>query len=58
MERNAALGRTLGKVITFLISAVALGLAVVAIAIALNSATPQPRDRRGRFMKRPPENRL
>lgn len=57
MERNAAVGRALGEVIAFLISAVSLGLSIVAIAIALHSATPQPRDHRGRFIKRP-ENRL
>jgi len=37
----------------FLISAVALGIAIVALAISLSGVTPQPRDRRGRFIKRP-----
>ena len=53
MERDAALGRPQLPVMAFLISAVALGIAIVALAISLSGVTPQPRDRRGRFIKRP-----
>jgi len=52
MERNAGIRGARCEVIAFLVSAVALGISIVALAVALTGITPQPRDPRGRFIKR------